>query len=91
MIPAALRSIVDYTASRTKWLDDYFLAAGASGLTQVMILAAGLDARARRLPWLHDAVVYEVGRPEVLAFKTMTLEAAPASPSVRHVQVAADL
>src|ERR1700758_5076349 len=30
-----------YTAARTKWLDEYFIAAGANGIDQTVILAAG--------------------------------------------------
>ena len=40
-----------------------------------MILAAGLDARAWRLPWNDGSVVYEIDQPKVLAFKTETLHA----------------
>src|SRR3954453_23874083 len=40
-----IRSIGGYAASRTKWYDEFFIAAGASGIEQAVILAAGLDAR----------------------------------------------
>src|SRR5262245_282598 len=43
--------IGDYAAARTKWFDEFFIAAGANGIDQAVILAAGLDARAWRLPW----------------------------------------
>ena len=46
-----IRSIAGYAASRTKWFDEFFIAAGAGGIEQAVILAAGLDARAWRLPW----------------------------------------
>ena len=39
-----------------------------------MILAAGLDARAWRLPWVTGSVVYEIDQPQVLAFKAETLD-----------------
>ena len=41
-----------YAASRTKWFDEFFIAAGANGIDQAVILAAGLDARGWRLPWV---------------------------------------
>src|ERR1700716_4253358 len=57
-----IRSISAYAASRTKWFDEFFIAAGASGVEQSVILAAGLDARAWRLPWGDASGVYEVGQ-----------------------------
>jgi methyltransferase (TIGR00027 family) len=42
-----------YVAARTKWFDEFFIAAGAGGIDQAVILAAGLDARAWRLPWVN--------------------------------------
>src|ERR1700716_1075168 len=57
-----IRSISAYAASRTKWFDEFFIAAGASGIEQAVILAAGLDARAWRLPWGDASGVYEVGQ-----------------------------
>ena len=38
-------------AVRTRFFDDYLLAAASSGCRQVVLLAAGLDARAFRLRW----------------------------------------
>ncbi|BBZ26494.1 putative S-adenosyl-L-methionine-dependent methyltransferase [Mycolicibacterium madagascariense] len=85
------QSIFGYAAVRTKHLDDFFLEAGAAGITQVVILAAGLDARAWRLPWTSDTVVFELDQPRVLDFKAETLRAHGAEPSARHVAVAVDL
>lgn len=52
---------------------------------QVVILGAGLDTRALRLPELAEAYCYEVDRPEVLAYKVQCLQTispiSPASPS----------
>jgi methyltransferase (TIGR00027 family) len=86
-----IRSISAYAASRTKWFDEFFIAAGASGIKQAVILAAGLDARAWRLPWVDGSVVYEIDQPKVLAFKAQTLRAHDAQPAARYVQVPADL
>ena len=58
-----------YAASRTKWFDEFFIAAGANGIDQAVILAAGLDARAWRLPWMDGTVLYEIDQPKVLEFK----------------------
>ena len=84
-----IRSISGYAASRTKWFDEFFIAAGANGIEQSVILAAGLDARAWRLPWIDGSVVYEIDQPKVLAFKTATLR--DDEPATRHVAVPVDL
>ena len=75
--------IKGYAAVRTKWFDEYFIAAGANGIDQAVILAAGLDARAWRLPWVHGSVVYEIDQPQVLAFKADTLAARGARPTMQ--------
>jgi methyltransferase (TIGR00027 family) len=86
-----IRSISGYAASRTKWFDEFFIAAGAGGIEQAVILAAGLDARAWRLPWNDGSVVYEIDQPKVLAFKTETLHAHGAKPAARYLPVPVDL
>ncbi len=86
-----IRSISAYAASRTKWFDEFFIAAGAGGIDQAVILAAGLDARAWRLPWNDGSVVYEIDQPKVLAFKTGTLHARGVEPATRYVAVPVDL
>ena len=87
-----IRSIGGYAASRTKWYDEFFIAAGANGIDQAVILAAGLDARAWRLPWVDGTVVYEIDQPKVLEFKAKTLAQHDAKPSVsRYVSVPVDL
>lgn len=86
-----IRAIGNYAASRTKWFDEFFVAAGAAGIRQAVILAAGLDARAWRLPWIHDTVVFEIDQPQVLAFKADVLAAYRLTPKARHVYVPADL
>jgi methyltransferase (TIGR00027 family) len=57
----------------------------------VVILAAGLDARAWRLPWPTGTVVFEIDQPKVLAFKEETLAAHDIQPAARHVAVPVDL
>ena len=87
-----IRAISAYAASRTKWFDEFFITAGASGIKQAVILAAGLDARAWRLPWVDGSVVYEIDQPQVLEFKTQTLAGHDVRPAVpRYVAVPVDL
>jgi methyltransferase (TIGR00027 family) len=90
-IAERIRSIAGYTASRTKWFDEFFIAAGARGIEQAVILAAGLDARAWRLPWNDGTTVYEIDQPKVLAFKTETLRSRKTDPAARYVAVPVDL
>lgn len=56
-----------------------------------MILAAGLDARAWRLPWLSDTVVYEVDQPQVLEFKQRILAESGVAPAATYMPVSVDL
>jgi methyltransferase (TIGR00027 family) len=86
-----IRAISGYMASRTRWFDEFFVAAGANGIDQAVILAAGLDARAWRLPWVDGSVVYEIDQPKVLKFKTETMRAHDARPAARYVAVPIDL
>jgi methyltransferase (TIGR00027 family) len=78
-------------AVRTRWFDTLFTDAAAAGVRQAVILAAGLDARAYRLPWPDGTVVYEVDQPEVIDFKTKTLTDLGAKPRADRRTVAIDL
>src|SRR3954467_6896549 len=71
------------------WDDDFFR--GATGITQVVILASGLDSRAYRLPWPAGTVVYELDQPAVIEFKTRTLADLGATPTADRRTVAVDL
>ncbi|MET9001639.1 SAM-dependent methyltransferase [Amycolatopsis sp. NPDC004169] len=75
-------------AIRTRFYDDYLLAAGCA---QVVVLAAGLDARAFRLAWPPGVRLFELDLPEVLAFKDEVLARQDAVPSCERVVVPADL
>ncbi|MDH6243911.1 class I SAM-dependent methyltransferase [Mycobacterium sp. OTB74] len=86
-----LQMVRAYAALRTKWFDELFASACAQGIRQVVILAAGLDARAWRLPWPDGTTVFEIDQPKVLAFKEETLAARGAEPVARHVSVPMDL
>ena len=68
-----VRRAAEGMAVRTRFFDQMFLDAAASGVRQAVILAAGLDARGYRLPWPDGTMVYEVDQPEVIEFKTRTL------------------
>ncbi len=76
---------------RTKFFDEFFLSAGANGITQAVILAAGLDTRAYRLDWPPGTIVYEIDQPDVLEFKNRVLAEHSATPRTEHRTVAVDL
>lgn len=83
-------AIWSYVGARTKWFDDYFAMTSAD-VDQAVILAAGLDARAWRLPWTPNSTVYELDQPPVLAFKAETLRSHHAESATRYVAVPIDL
>ena len=74
-----MRRAAEGMAVRTRWFDKLFTDAAAAGVRQAVILAAGLDARAYRLPWPDGTTVYELDQPEVIEFKTKTLTGLGAS------------
>lgn len=82
---------VSYQAARTKYFDAYFAAATEAGVRQIVLLAAGLDSRAYRLPWPGGTVVYELDQPRVLEFKRAALEDLGATPTADRREVAVDL
>ncbi len=79
---------IAYVTIRTRFFDD-FLRSSMSELSQVVILGAGMDVRAYRLPWTPDIRVYEIDKPEVLARKDSILEEIPAK--CHRYTIAADL
>jgi methyltransferase (TIGR00027 family) len=81
----------DYQAVRTHFFDTYFADAVAAGIRQVVILASGLDSRAYRLDWPVGTTVYEIDQPQVVAYKTATLESAGAAPKATRRAVPIDL
>ena len=78
-------------AIRTRHFDRLFADAAADGVRQAVILAAGLDARAYRLPWPDGTTVFELDQPEVIEFKTKTLAGLGAQPKADRRTVAIDL
>jgi methyltransferase (TIGR00027 family) len=89
-----MQGMVDYMAARTSFFDQFFLEAARSGVHQVVILAAGLDSRAWRLPWPggpDGITVYELDQPRVLEFKSSTLRDNGAQPTCNLVHVPVDL
>lgn len=76
---------------RVRWFDDAVTAAVGDGVDQVVLLGAGLDTRAYRLPLPADLDWYEVDRAEIFATKGPVLAAAGAVPRCRRREVVADV
>ncbi|MFD7642123.1 SAM-dependent methyltransferase [Kitasatospora sp. NPDC059795] len=83
--------LASYFALRTRVLDAHLLTAVRAGVRQVVLLGAGLDSRAYRLPWPPGTTVWELDRPEVLAFKQRVLDELTAVPSACRRTVPVDL
>ena len=57
-----------YVVIHMRFFDDFLLyACRGAGVRQVVLLAAGMDARAFRPNWPPDTRLYELDPPEVLA------------------------
>src|SRR5262245_29014500 len=61
---------------RTRYFDDAIRQACADGLDQLVILGAGFDSRAHRLPGLERVRVFEVDHPATQAAKRAALPGA---------------
>ena len=84
--------------ARSRWIDAKWMdAVQDGGITQVVVLAAGLDARAWRLPLTKDTKVYEVDCAPALEYKESKAAALkdadkyPEGPACTRLTVAADL
>ncbi len=66
--------IVTHIAWRTEILDRAVAQAARAGVRQLVILGAGLDARAWRMPALADVTVFEVDHPATQAWKRTKIE-----------------
>lgn len=73
---------------RTRFWDEALLNA-VPPVRQVVILAAGLDARAYRLPWPDGTTVFELDQPAVIAAKADAL--ADDEPRCLRVAIGVDL
>jgi methyltransferase (TIGR00027 family) len=81
-------ALAAHVVLRTRFFDDYLLAAGCE---QVVLVAAGLDTRAYRLTWPDDVTLFELDQPEVLAFKQAVLDRERAVPGCDRRAVPVDL
>jgi methyltransferase (TIGR00027 family) len=74
---------------RTRFWDEALLRVNAAGASKMVILAAGMDARAYRLPWQANTTVYEIDQAEVMGLKNDIM--ADVQPQCHRVTVGVDL
>jgi methyltransferase (TIGR00027 family) len=78
-------------APRTRFYDDLVIDAVADGVGQVVLLAAGMDTRAFRLPLPSEVTVFELDLPELLEQKQAILAEKRTEPRCDRIVVPADL
>jgi len=80
--------LVDHIELRTAAIDEALREALAAGAEQLVILGAGLDARAWRVPGLERTIVFEVDHPATQAYKRARFETRGSiAAEVRFVEV----
>jgi methyltransferase (TIGR00027 family) len=90
-LAALIEASVTGIAVRTRFYDEFLSTARAAGCRQVVLLAAGLDARAFRLDWPEETHVFEIDLPNLFAFKETVLAQQRAEPKCARTVVAIDL
>lgn len=80
-----LRTWIAYMQVRTRVLDDAVRGFVAGGGRQLVLLGAGFDTRALRLPELAAATVFEVDHPATQRHKRSTLDRIGAISPARYV------
>lgn len=84
-------SPADYFAIRTRFFDDFLLEATSRGCRQVVVLGAGLDARAYRLAWPEGVRLFELDLAPTLRFKEEVTADLSAAPRCERIAVSVDL
>src|SRR5215471_12510450 len=65
---------VGFITVRERYIDDYLIARLAEGLDQVVLLGAGFDTRAYRIPGIGKARVFEIDYPATQEVKRKKLK-----------------
>jgi methyltransferase (TIGR00027 family) len=72
----ALRGAIEFITARERYIDDFTTACVREGLDQVVILGAGFDTRAYRIPGIEKVQVFEIDHPLTQADKLKRLRKA---------------
>lgn len=86
-IRGATFGLIDHNVLRTEAIDAHLLDALRSGVSQLVILGAGLDARAWRLRALRDTTVFEVDHPATQRYKLDRIAGRTPPTDIRYVAV----
>ncbi len=68
------RTLADYVAVRTKFLDNQLISAVEGGIEQIVILGVGGDCRSIRLPLPANVKVFEVDLDETIQYRREIIE-----------------
>lgn len=79
--------LIDHAVLRTHAIDAHLVAALRTGVRQVVILGAGLDARAWRIAALQEAIVFEVDHPSTQRYKRSRVAKKVPPTDIRYVAV----
>jgi methyltransferase (TIGR00027 family) len=79
-----------YMAVRTRFFDDLTMQAVRQGIAQIVIVAAGMDARAFRLDLPPRTQLFELDRKEVLDVKNEILRSEDAQARCQRTAIASD-
>jgi methyltransferase (TIGR00027 family) len=91
-VDALSRTPDPYLTIRTRFLDDAIVTAVCErSIRQVVVLAAGMDARAFRLDWPGGVVLFELDRREIFDVKEPILESTAAVARCQRRVIACDL
>lgn len=86
-VRASTFGLVDHNVLRTEAIDAHLMRGLQSGVRQLVILGAGLDARAWRMKPLQSALVFEVDHPATQQYKRARIAGKPAPTEIRYVAV----
>jgi methyltransferase (TIGR00027 family) len=82
---------VAWISARTRFLDTLTIRAMDDGMRQIVIVGAGFDARAFRLPLPTDATVFEIDRGDIFDVKDALVDEAELTPRTQRQTVIADI
>jgi methyltransferase (TIGR00027 family) len=82
----------DLYAVITRFFDDFLLrVTETEAVTQVVLVASGLDARAFRLPWPPQTRLFELEQPQVIAYKDSKFSLVAGKPTCERHAIGVDL
>lgn len=87
VVRTASGGLVDHAGLRTRYIDGVAREAAADGIGQLVVVGAGLDARAYRLEALLHLPLFEVDHPATQGWKRQASSRIHRTGGVRHVSV----